>query len=311
MFNRQLIRITLSFIRWMTIMWHDERYILNQDTSSIIIFIMAVLITMLDDMLRKLAWAKSLYLLTTPKRYEWYCLSFAWASFCLARFFTNYAPVFQLYAWTYYLKNCLNQHKHSLFGTCPTFASQEYEDGEILVESEPIRYELRDIKKDKWRTSITPNETILGTTVLTNTGEGSNTVETVISYKFNRVIYWGTVEGVGRGLPTQVYENAKSSPVELKEGWGLKVSELVTEVRAFNLKSIQLENGFIHLQYKALFSRCNIQLISCVCFLFLFSHFVCANCAVSTFFGTRMLTNAYRLSKWALVCSRAQLWMLH
>lgn len=111
---------------------------------------------------------------------------------------------------------------------------QEYEDGEILVESEPIRYELRDIKKDNLRTSTTPNETILGTAVLENTGEYSNTVETVISYKFNKIIYWGTIEGVARGLPTEVYENAKSSPIKLKDGWGLKVSEVVTEVRSFN-----------------------------------------------------------------------------
>lgn len=104
------------------------------------------------------------------------------------------------------------------------------------MEAEPIRYELRDIKKDKWRTSSTLNQTFLGNAVLENTGEYSNTVETVISYQFNKIIYWGTIEGVQRGLPTEVYENSKSSPVKLKDGWGLKVSEIVTDVRSFNLK---------------------------------------------------------------------------
>lgn len=109
---------------------------------------------------------------------------------------------------------------------------QEYEDGEILVEAEPIRYELRDIKKDKWRTQITPNETVLGSVVLSNTGEGSNIVEAAVTYKFSKVIYWGTVEGVGRGLPTEVFENAKSSPVTLVKGWGLKDITPIEEVRS-------------------------------------------------------------------------------
>lgn len=136
------------------------------------------------------------------------------------------------------------------------FYLQEYEDGEILIESEPIRYELRDIKKDKWRTSITPNITILGEAVLSNTGEYSNTVETVISYVFNRIIYWGTVEGVARGLPTEVFESGKPS-LKLKEGWGLKVSELATEVRSFNCTYSQFENDLFICSTKHF--RCNIN----------------------------------------------------
>lgn len=98
------------------------------------------------------------------------------------------------------------------------------------MEAEPIRYELRDIKKDKWRTQITPNLTVLGTAILSNSDEGTNTIEAAISYEFNKVIYWGTVEGVARGLPTEVYETAKSSPVKLPKGWGLKDTQRTTEV---------------------------------------------------------------------------------
>lgn len=98
-----------------------------------------------------------------------------------------------------------------------------------MCESEPVRYELRDIKKDKWRTHIVRNETVLGSATLSNDGDYSNTVETAISYIFDKVVYWGTYEGVARGLPTKVFENNKES-VDLNKGWGLKVIDKRTEV---------------------------------------------------------------------------------
>lgn len=125
------------------------------------------------------------------------------------------------------------------FKTCSML--QEFEDGEILVESEPIRYELRDIKKDKWRTQITPNITILGTAILSNSDEGTNTIESIITYEFDKVIYWGTVDGVGRGLPTEVYE--KTEPVKLPKGWGLKEVQHITEVWHIAQINIQIHNN--------------------------------------------------------------------
>lgn len=120
--------------------------------------------------------------------------------------------------------------------TKPNYAIlQEHKDGEILAELIPARYELREIIKDKWRTMNTTNATILGTAILSNIGEYSNTVETVITYSFNRTIYWATVEGLIRGLPTSVNDNAESSPYKLAKGWGFKIFEPVTEVStAFN-----------------------------------------------------------------------------
>lgn len=113
---------------------------------------------------------------------------------------------------------------------------QEHKDGEILAELIPARYELREIKKDKWRTTNTTNATVLGTAVLSNTAEYSNTVETVITYDFNRTIYWATVEGLMRGLPTNVYDNGATSPsYSLAKGWGFKIVEPVTEVRAYTI----------------------------------------------------------------------------
>lgn len=124
---------------------------------------------------------------------------------------------------------------------------QEHKDGEILAELIPARYELRDIIKDEWRTMNSTNATILGTTVLSNTGEYSNTVETVITYSFNRTIYWATVEGLIRGLPTSVYDNANSSPYSLAKGWGFKIFEPVTEVSHYF-------HPYVH-------SKCNVILM--------------------------------------------------
>lgn len=110
---------------------------------------------------------------------------------------------------------------------------QEYEDGEVLVEHEPIRYELRDIKKDKIRLSLHPDPRVLGSRVLANGEDHSMNVESVIDYTYDKIIYWGTIEGVARGLPTEVYENPKLPPVNLgPTGWGFKINETKTEVRA-------------------------------------------------------------------------------
>lgn len=96
-----------------------------------------------------------------------------------------------------------------------------------MSESEPIRYEIRDIKTDKWRTQIIRNATLLGSTILANDGELSNLVETVITYQYDKVQYWGTVDGVSRGLPTKVYELNK--PVS-ELAWGLKESLIKIDV---------------------------------------------------------------------------------
>lgn len=106
---------------------------------------------------------------------------------------------------------------------------QEFEDGQILVEFEPIRYELRDIKIDKFRTQVIRNLTKLGETKLINNAEYSNLVEAVIGYSHNQVLYWGTYEGVARGLPTVVYETNRA-PVDLANGWGLKIVTNQVEV---------------------------------------------------------------------------------
>lgn len=104
---------------------------------------------------------------------------------------------------------------------------ESVDEGDILCETEPVRYELRDIKIDKWRRQDKVNTTELGWVVLQNTDSLTNLVESVITYDFDRMYYWGTYDGVVRGLPTTVYE--LRSPQEIS--WGFKLSEKVVETK--------------------------------------------------------------------------------
>lgn len=101
------------------------------------------------------------------------------------------------------------------------------DEGEILAETEPVRYELRDIKIDKWRRQDKVNATVLGTTILQNSEGMSNLVESVITYEYDRSYYWGTYDGLVRGLPTTVYELRK--PMEIS--WGFKVTDKVIQTK--------------------------------------------------------------------------------
>lgn len=107
---------------------------------------------------------------------------------------------------------------------------REYEDGEVLVETEPIRYELRDIVFDKLRTDERVNTTELAHGILENTYDTSNQIETVLSYSFDDIQYWGTHEGLARGLATKVYEKGSKTPAEIY--WGLKFAKKINETKS-------------------------------------------------------------------------------
>lgn len=110
------------------------------------------------------------------------------------------------------------------------------DEGEVLVETEPVRYELRQIKVDKWRSQVKKNLTELGSTVLQNSESMSNLVEAVITYEYDRMVYWGTHDGVARGLPTAVYDEVGARPMDIY--WAQKVSEkrLETKTVSTNLQ---------------------------------------------------------------------------
>lgn len=55
-----------------------------------------------------------------------------------------------------------------------------------------------------------------------------------MSYDYDYVQYWGSHEGVARGLPTKVYEKDSSSSTEIY--WGLKYSEKRVETKSVQTK---------------------------------------------------------------------------
>ncbi|KAH8401048.1 hypothetical protein KR009_002703 [Drosophila setifemur] len=109
-----------------------------------------------------------------------------------------------------------------------------YDDGEVLVETEPFRYELRDIKLDRIRTDLRENLTELATRRLENLGDKYSTVETVLSYSFDYNQYWGSHDGVARGLPTKIFEKDVAVPAEIN--WALKHTEVRSENKAVHTK---------------------------------------------------------------------------
>ncbi|XP_054736831.1 protein unzipped [Anastrepha obliqua] len=111
---------------------------------------------------------------------------------------------------------------------------REFDEGEVLVETEPFRYELRDIKLDSIRLDMRENITDLASSVLANRGDMYILVESVMTYEFDHVQYWGSHEGVARGLPTKVYEKDAVVPAEIK--WGLKYVEKRSETKSVHTK---------------------------------------------------------------------------
>ncbi|XP_060660703.1 protein unzipped [Drosophila nasuta] len=105
-----------------------------------------------------------------------------------------------------------------------------YDDGELLIETEPFRYELRDIKLDGGRITIRENSTELATGKLENRGDTYDTVEMVMSYSFDYMQYWGAHDGVAKGLPTKIFEKNVDTPAEIN--WALKHGEKRRENKA-------------------------------------------------------------------------------
>lgn len=108
----------------------------------------------------------------------------------------------------------------------------EHEHGDILVEIEPVKYELRNIKLNKLRTTIKKNITILGSTILSNEEDITNQAETVITYDYTKLTYYGRQQGVGNGVPTKVIDPRTQQPVDIF--WGVELTERKFETKAIN-----------------------------------------------------------------------------
>jgi hypothetical protein len=82
---------------------------------------------------------------------------------------------------------------------------QEFSDGEVLVEIEPLRYELTGLKFDLWRKRQERTPLVLATTVLSNAGATfPANVDSILAYESKYSLYWGQGKAILRGLPTTV-----------------------------------------------------------------------------------------------------------
>lgn len=113
----------------------------------------------------------------------------------------------------------------------------KFEDGEVLVEQEPVKYEFKHIKFDKLKSKHKYHPRILGTTVLKNEVEGEQKVDTVLSYNYTHFMDWGKNHGLLIALPFVV--NMPNGP-EYVGKWGISKSENKTEVVPIERK---LEEG--------------------------------------------------------------------
>lgn len=101
-----------------------------------------------------------------------------------------------------------------------TVASEErsFLSGEILVATEPIRYELHDINFSKLKLRTSKNRTLLGQTMLKNEGEEAMDAKAVIGYEFDVVKNFGSLEGIARTINTTAF--MKNEQIEFI--WGLE-----------------------------------------------------------------------------------------
>ncbi|XP_018572054.1 protein unzipped [Anoplophora glabripennis] len=103
----------------------------------------------------------------------------------------------------------------------------QFEDGEILVETEPIAYELKSIKLERFRGRFPRTQKKLGEAVLKNEEDVLQHVASVISYKYNYSLFWGKGHGLLTGLPFTV---TLPNGTHVKGQWAVPKEELKSEV---------------------------------------------------------------------------------
>lgn len=101
---------------------------------------------------------------------------------------------------------------------------ESFTDGDVLVEIEPTRYELSNIKYNKIRRKIVRKPVVLATTILRNpNAEKIVKLDSALAYDSEYSSSWGQVRSVLKGLPTTVRNQNGSILMEIK--WGLTENE--------------------------------------------------------------------------------------
>jgi hypothetical protein len=105
-----------------------------------------------------------------------------------------------------------------------TVASAEHSfvEGEILTATEPLRYELSDIKFSTIKLRQKLNRTLLGQTVLKNEGDVEMDVNAVIGYEYDVERNFGNHDGIARSINTTAFVS-KNERVEFF--WGIQKND--------------------------------------------------------------------------------------
>ncbi|XP_014283808.1 protein unzipped [Halyomorpha halys] len=103
---------------------------------------------------------------------------------------------------------------------------QDFTEGEILIETEPIRYELTNIKFttiNNNKKAVKKQPIDLGKTTLENIQNISGKVDMVIGFDANSSVYWGQGKAMLKGLTTVIRNSTSNHLEEIK--WGISEDE--------------------------------------------------------------------------------------
>jgi hypothetical protein len=82
---------------------------------------------------------------------------------------------------------------------------QHFSDGEVLVETEPVRYELMGLQFDEGRKRMLRKPQVLASNVLSNAAATFPVhVDSALAYDSEYSLYWGQGKAILKGLPTSV-----------------------------------------------------------------------------------------------------------
>jgi hypothetical protein len=75
----------------------------------------------------------------------------------------------------------------------------------VLVETEPVRYELTGLKFDQWRRKVSRTPRVLASNVLSNAAATFPVhMDSALAYDSEYSLYWGQGKAILKGLPTSV-----------------------------------------------------------------------------------------------------------
>ncbi|XP_045471636.1 protein unzipped [Harmonia axyridis] len=135
----------------------------------------------------------------------------------------------------------------------------KFEDGEVLVEQEPIRYEFKHTKFDRIKSKHKHHPRILGTTVLKNEVEGVQRVDTVLSYNYTHFMDWGKDHGLIIALPFSVN---MPNGTEYTGKWGIPKS--INRTETVPIERYLEEGTAVNVTLKGNYTESDIPYISTV-----------------------------------------------